>query len=51
MVTVLVVVIIIIYFMSKMWEVFAQSPEPEAHVKNSRQQINRIEELIPKMRY
>ena len=26
-----------IYLMSKTWEVFAQSSEPEAHVKNTRQ--------------
>ena len=26
-----------IYLMSKTWEVFAQSSEPEAHVKNARQ--------------
>ena len=26
-----------VYLMSKTWEVFAQSSEPEAHVKNARQ--------------
>ena len=26
-----------IYLMSKTWEVFTQSSEPEAHVKNARQ--------------
>ena len=26
-----------IYLMSKAWEVFTQSSEPEAHVKNARQ--------------
>ena len=26
-----------IYLMSKTWEVFAQSSEPEAHVKNAQQ--------------
>ena len=29
-----------IYLMSKTWEVFAQSSEPEAHVKNVRQTKN-----------
>ena len=29
-----------IYLMSKTWEVFAQSSEPEAHVKNARQTKN-----------
>ena len=29
-----------IYLMSKMWEVFQQSSEPEAHVKNARQSKN-----------
>ena len=26
-----------IYLMSKTWEVFTQSSEPEAHIKNARQ--------------
>ena len=30
----------IIHFMSKTWEVFAQSSEPEAHVENVRQTKN-----------
>ena len=30
-----------IYLMSKTWEVFAQSSEPEAHVKNARTVIFR----------
>ena len=29
-----------IYLMSETWEVFAQSSEPEAHVKNARQTRN-----------
>ena len=33
---------VIIYLMSKTWEVFAQSSEPGARVKNARQQLNKI---------
>ena len=36
-----------VYLMSKTWEVFAQSSEPEAHVKNARQTKDmRIKDMI-----
>ena len=35
-----------IYLMSKTWEVFAQSSELEAHVKNARQTKNTKQDKI-----
>ena len=35
-----------IYLMSKTWEVFAQSSEPEAHVKNARQTKNTTQDKM-----
>ena len=50
MVMVIVKAIVLLYFMSKTCEMFARSSEPEAHVKNARQQ-NRIQELTTNIRY
>ena len=50
MVMVIVIATVLLYFMSKTCEMFARSSEPEAHVKNARQQ-NRIQELTTNIRY
>ena len=50
MVMVIVKAIVLLYFMSKTCEVFARSSEPEAQVKNARQQ-NKIQALITNIRY